>query len=85
MDKERQQEVKKRFGARLRALRKARKLSQEAVALSCDLDRSYVGRIERGRANVSLINIERLAEALGMEAGELFGAECPQSTSSKID
>jgi transcriptional regulator with XRE-family HTH domain len=73
MDKERQQEVKKRFGARLRQLRKAKKLSQEAVALGSGLDRSYVGRIERGQANLSLVNINRVAEALGVEAGELFG------------
>ena len=73
MDKERQREVKKRFGARLRQLRKAKKLSQEAVALGSGLDRSYVGRIERGQANLSLVNIERVAEALGAEAGELFG------------
>jgi transcriptional regulator with XRE-family HTH domain len=72
VDKEQQQAVKKRFGARLRQLRKSRKLSQEAIALSADLDRSYVGRIERGKANVSLINIERIAEALEVEAGELF-------------
>ena len=42
------------------------------MALRSDLDRSYLGRIERGQANVSLINIERIAEAIGMEAGELF-------------
>ena len=74
MDEEGQQRVKKRFGARLRALRKARKMSQEKVALASDLDRSYLGRIERGEINVSLVNIERIAGALGVEAGELFSA-----------
>jgi len=73
MDKERQKEVKKRFGARLRQLRKAKKLSEEAVALGSGLDRSYVGRIERGQANLSLVNIERVAEALSVEAAQLFG------------
>jgi transcriptional regulator with XRE-family HTH domain len=75
VDKARQKEVQKRFGARLRALRKAHqggKLSQEAVALKCELDRSYIGRVERGEANVSLINIHRLAEALEVEPGALF-------------
>jgi transcriptional regulator with XRE-family HTH domain len=51
---------------------KGRKISQEALALKCDLDRSYVGRVERGEINISLINIVRLAEALEVEAGELF-------------
>lgn len=73
MDKARQQDVKKRFGARLRQLRKANKLSQEAIALSSGLDRSYLGRIERGEANLSLVNISRVAEALGVEAAQLFG------------
>jgi transcriptional regulator with XRE-family HTH domain len=72
MDEEGQQRVKKRFGARLRQLRKARKMSQEKVALASDLDRSYLGRIERGEINVSLVNIERIAGALGVEAGEMF-------------
>jgi transcriptional regulator with XRE-family HTH domain len=72
MDKARQQEVKKAFGARLRQLRKAQKLSQEGVALKAGLDRSYVGQIERGESNLSLVNIRRIADALGVEVGELF-------------
>ena len=65
--------VKQRFGARLRKLRKAKGLTQESLALACDLDRSYVGAIERGESNVSLINIHRLAEGLKLKPGELFG------------
>src|SRR5690349_16617143 len=65
--------VKQRFGARLRKLRKAKGLTQESLALVCDLDRSYVGAIERGESNVSLINIHRLAEGLKLKPGELFG------------
>ncbi len=72
MDEAAQQQVKKRFGARLRQLRKARKMSQEGVALASDLDRSYLGRIERGEINVSLVNIHRIAEALGVDAEQLF-------------
>ena len=65
MDEARKAEVKRCFGARLRQLRKARKMSQEAVALASDLDRSYVGRIERGEINVSLVNIQRLRRRSG--------------------
>ena len=72
MEEARREQVRKRFGARLRTLRKARKLSQEEVALRSELDRSYLGKIERGESNVSLVNIHRIAEALGVEAGELF-------------
>jgi transcriptional regulator with XRE-family HTH domain len=72
MDEAAQEQVKRRFGTRLRTLRKARKTSQEAVALKAGLDRSYLGRIERGEVNVSLVNIERIADALEVGAGELF-------------
>ena len=72
MDKAAQDEAKRRFGARLRTLRKARKMSQEAVALAAGLDRSYLGRIERGEVNVSLVNIERIAAAIGVGVRELF-------------
>jgi transcriptional regulator with XRE-family HTH domain len=72
VDKDRQKQVKKRLGARMRQLRKAIKLSQEEVALRAGIDRSYFGAIERGEKNVSLINIQRIADALGVGAGELF-------------
>ena len=61
-----------RFGARLRRLRKAIKLSQEKVALKAGIDRSYYGEIERGEHNVALINIVRIAGALEVETAELF-------------
>jgi len=72
MDDFRQTSLKKAFGKRLRGLRKAQGLSQESLALSCDLDRTYIGGIERGERNVSLINIHRLADALGLPAKALF-------------
>lgn len=65
--------IKQRFGARVRQLRKARGLSQEALALEAGLDRSYLGSIERGESNVALVNIHRIAGALGVAARELFG------------
>lgn len=72
MDEARQTAIRQAFGARLRSLRKARSLSQEALALTCDLDRTYIGGIERGERNLSLINIHRIAEALGVPVAELF-------------
>lgn len=73
MDKAQQDRVKKRFGARLQQLRKARKMSQEDVAFAADLDRSYLSAIERGKKNLSLVNIHRIADALQVGAGEMFG------------
>ena len=62
----------KRFGERLRELRKQKGLSQEALASASDLDRTYIGGVERGERNISLINIHQLAQALDVEAGDLF-------------
>jgi len=56
----------------LRALRLERGISQESLANAADLDRSYVGGVERGERNVSLRNIDRLARALGVSPKDLF-------------
>src|SRR5207253_1686344 len=61
-----------RFGARLRELRQTKGLSQEAFAAACGLDRTYISGIERGKRNVSLRNIEVLANALGMSISVLM-------------
>ena len=60
------------FGARVRALREEQGLSQEALAHAAGLDRSYMGGVERGQRNVALDNIHRIADALNVEAGDLF-------------
>jgi transcriptional regulator with XRE-family HTH domain len=60
------------FGWHVRSLRRARKLSQEVLADRAGLDRTYISGIERGIRNLSLINICRLAGALGVEPAALF-------------
>lgn len=61
-----------RFGDHVRVLRIEKGLSQEELAHSAGLDRSYVGGVERGERNVSLDNIHRIAAALQVEAAALF-------------
>jgi transcriptional regulator with XRE-family HTH domain len=64
--------LRKRFGLRVAALRKAAGLSQEAFADRCGFARSYMSRIERGKGNPSLDAIEALASGLKVPVRELF-------------
>ncbi|QDU52227.1 anaerobic benzoate catabolism transcriptional regulator [Gimesia panareensis] len=61
-----------RFGQRVRELRKEQGYSQENFAYACELDRTYVGGIERGERNLSLRNIERIADTLEISLTELM-------------
>ena len=74
MDMKNEQKIKEQFGLRLKNLRQEKGITQEALALLCDLDRTYIGSVERGERNISLINIHKIAEALGIDAKELFNA-----------
>lgn len=62
----------KRFGERVRELRKEQGYSQENFAYACELDRTYMGGIERGERNLALRNIERIADTLGISVAELM-------------
>lgn len=60
------------FGQALREIRGERDLTQEAVALDAGLNRGYYSGVERGVRNVSLTNIVRIADALGVPTSELL-------------
>lgn len=68
------EKIQQQFGARLRELRKSKGLSQEALALASELDRTYIGSVERGERNISLLNIYKIASALRIPAKDLFDA-----------
>lgn len=55
------------FGSNVRYFRTLKGLSQEALAEISGLHRTYIGGIERGERNVGLLNIKKIAEALGIE------------------
>jgi transcriptional regulator with XRE-family HTH domain len=63
----------KQMGMRLRKLRKARKMSQAALAERAHLTRAYVTRLEAGQQDPSLSTINALAKALGVPVTELLG------------
>ena len=64
-------DIRIRFGRRVRELRIAQGYSQEAFAAKCGLDRTYIGGIERGERNVALRNIQIISNALGITISEL--------------
>jgi transcriptional regulator with XRE-family HTH domain len=70
-----QNKAKKRFGARMRDLRQTAGMSQEELAHASDLDRTYIGGVERGERNLSLVNIHKLARALKISPREFFSDE----------
>lgn len=72
MGKRREAQIQKYFGERVRELRKQKGLSQEALALACDLDRTYIGGVERGERNISLINIHKISRSLGVSPSDLL-------------
>jgi transcriptional regulator with XRE-family HTH domain len=72
------------FGQRVRELRRELGISQEELAERSGLHRTYVGGIERGERNVSLVNLVRLARGLGMSASTLlqFDWQSPRANST---
>ncbi len=62
----------KKFGEQVRRLRKIRDLSQEELAELAGIHRNYLGGIGRGERNIALLNILRLAKALGVSPSELL-------------
>ena len=66
------EDVRRRFGRAVRERRKKLGLSQEEFADLCGLHRTYMGGVERGERNISLVNIEKIARALHMGLFRLF-------------
>ena len=62
----------KKFGLRLKEIRKSKKVSQEELAFRCGFELSQVGRIERGTINTSISHVSAIAKALEVSPEELF-------------
>ena len=63
--------IRSAFGKRVREVRLSVDISQEELAHRSGLDRSYVGQVERGERNLTLENIFRIAEGLGVPPAKL--------------
>lgn len=64
--------IQKRIGERIRKLRVQIGLSQEKFALKIGMDRTYFASVELGRRNISIINLEKIANGLNIPLSELF-------------
>lgn len=60
------------LGEAIRHVRKEQGISQEKLALLAEVDRSYVGRVERGDNNVALLTLLKVANALGVSVAQLM-------------
>lgn len=60
------------IGQLIRNARLKKKISQEKLALICDIDRSYLGRIERGEVNITIEKLYEIATALDVDAKKLI-------------
>lgn len=60
------------FGSRVKELRKSKKVTQHQFAKLCNLHKNYIGMIERGERNPSLINIQNIANAFEISLSELM-------------
>ena len=72
-------DVRETIGWNLRRLRVAKGLSQERLALESEIDRSYVGRVERGKENVTVSTLEAFAKALEVDVSTLFAPVDPDA------
>lgn len=65
-------DIKQTVGKRVKELRNKNNMSQEELADSAQLDRTYISSVERGKRNISIVNIEKLANALNVSLADFF-------------
>ena len=72
-----------RLGEAIRAARRSLGVSQEAFADAIGLHRTFIGLVERGEASVSVSNLLRIADGLGIRAGDLLNSAFPEPAGSR--
>lgn len=65
-------DIKKQLGFRIQSLRKSMGYSQEKFAILIEMDRTYFSSVESGKRNISIVNIKKIADGLGVSLEELF-------------
>ena len=61
-----------KLGERIRTLRLEKGISQEKLASLSEIDRSYLGKVERAESNISILSLKKILEVLGVSASKLF-------------
>lgn len=72
MTRHRQSDPRLAFGEAVRKLRLAKGISQEKLAELADIHRTYIGDVERGARNIALVNMSKIAAALGVPLSRLM-------------
>lgn len=70
-----EKELLKKIGLNIRKYRLDMGLSQEKLAFASNLDRTYIGSVERGERNISIINLTKIASALDIDSFQLLKLE----------
>lgn len=65
-------DIIKKLGLTIKDLRQQKGLSQEKFSLSIDMDRTYLASVEAGKRNISLLNIQKIANGLNISLSDLF-------------
>lgn len=65
-------EIKLKIGQRIKELRESASMSQKDLSYTADLDRSYIASVENGQRNISIVNIEKIADALNVTLKDFF-------------
>jgi transcriptional regulator with XRE-family HTH domain len=65
-------DIKEKTGQRIKQIREQKSMSQKDLSYSADLDRSYITSVESGQRNISIVNLQKIANALKVSLSELF-------------
>lgn len=72
MEKSSHTNITEKLGQKIRVERQRRKMSQERLAELADLNRNFIGMVERGESNITVKNLENISKAFNMDIKDLF-------------
>ena len=65
-------DIRKRVGLRIKELRQNLKLTQEGLGFKAEIDKTYINEVENGKRNVSIVNLEKIVNALELTIKDFF-------------